>query len=526
MMKKQIYRILSVALICLLLLSLCSCGEASEYSVKGTKENGKTVWYLGANNIMSEVKADSLFKDFQDKIDPSQIYSAHEIKEDMLQGAFTLDNKEKELKKIKKEIPFEDVNFSNTTANIIPIPVAVYLGAEYVSTMSTGYEFADFEQVTDVPVAVISFATADSIGHISCIYEINGRKITFKEVDSTNAIGEPIEYEASGLELTYDFEIKGPYLTLSKGNSSIQLKSYCFTENVDDLSMSGYSLPSSPLVNNIDYFSAATPWNYAVTKDGSYIDLSAYKLDDEGRFSVYFKEKDYSSDKTEEFIEQYAYIVQSDSGNLLPSFKIVLLDSSKVYYYTDDILLREKRALKDQGADIKDLTEEEIKEIAEKKSDLFDDLYQEFSSQNINVIINRATGEIAMDASVLFGGDSADITADGKNLINKFLKVYTSIIYNEKYDGFISKTLIEGHTAPVAGSTYESGLPLSQQRADNVKDYCLSSETGISQDYISELTSSMESVGLSNSKPVIGSDGNVNMTDSRRVSFRFLINLD
>ena len=54
-MKKQIYRILSVALICLLLLSLCSCGEASEYSVKGTKENGKTVWRTFESQVRETV---------------------------------------------------------------------------------------------------------------------------------------------------------------------------------------------------------------------------------------------------------------------------------------------------------------------------------------------------------------------------------------------------------------------------------------------------------------------------------------
>ena len=83
--------------------------------------------------------------------------------------------------------------------------------------------------------------------------------------------------------------------------------------------------------------------------------------------------------------------------------------------------------------------------------------------------------------------------------------------------------MVEGHTAPVAGSTYESGLPLSQQRADNVKEYCLSSDTGVDT---SKLTSTLEATGLSNSKPVYNSDGEVDMAACRRVSFRFIVNLD
>lgn len=111
---------------------------------------------------------------------------------------------------------------------------------------------------------------------------------------------------------------------------------------------------------------------------------------------------------------------------------------------------------------------------------------------------------------------------NGKELLNKFLSAYTSIIYNDKYKNFISKTIIEGHTAPVAGSTYESGLPLSNERAENVKNYCLSSDSGVDT---SKLSSALEAVGLSNSKPVYGSDGNVDMTASRRVSFRFVVNI-
>ena len=124
---------------------------------------------------------------------------------------------------------------------------------------------------------------------------------------------------------------------------------------------------------------------------------------------------------------------------------------------------------------------------------------------------------------MLFGGDSAAITDDGKTLLNKFLAAYTSIIYNEKYEGFISMTRIEGHTAPVAGDTYEDGLPLSQERAANVKDYCLSSDTGVDT---SRLASSLEAVGLSNSKPVYNADGEIDMEACRRVSFRFIVNLD
>lgn len=523
-MKRRICQFLSLALACVFVLTLCSCGKEASNN-KGKSEDGKLVWYLGGNNIFAgDVDVESLFEGVTDSVDPAKIYSSLELTEEMLHGVYTLNNKEDDLKTVRKEIPFEEVKFKDSTSNLTILPTAVYFGAENICSSETGYKYDEFKNVDEYEVAVLELATEDKVGQTPCTYEINGDTITFKQISQTSDAEEPFSYEFTGVEFSYSFELSGPYITFTKGSSSLKLKAFCLTENTDDsLSLHGYSLPDSPLIEGLDYFASAEAWNYAVRRDGSYYDLSAYKIDDAGRFTVYLAENDMVSGETDKFVSQYAYIIQSSASSFNTDFSIILLDGSKVYYYTDDIAQREARALADQGADVNAMTEDEIKEIAEKKSDLFDDLYKEFEAQGINVAINRSTGEIAMDASVLFGGDSAVITDDGKALLNKFLAAYTSIIYNEKYDGFISKTMVEGHTAPVSGSTYESGLPLSRERANNVKDYCLSSDTGVDT---SNLTATLEATGLSNSKPVYNSDGEVDMAACRRVSFRFIVNLD
>jgi len=162
-----------------------------------------------------------------------------------------------------------------------------------------------------------------------------------------------------------------------------------------------------------------------------------------------------------------------------------------------------------------------FKSVTDKKADLLDDLSTAFQAEGLTVTVNRQTGEIAMDASVLFGGDSAELTAEGKAFLDKFIKAYNSVAFSAKYENFISKTMIEGHTAPVAGSTYASGLSLSEERAANVKAYILSGETGVD---LSAKADAFEDVGMSNSQPVYNEDGTVNMDASRRVSFRFLVN--
>ena len=161
--------------------------------------------------------------------------------------------------------------------------------------------------------------------------------------------------------------------------------------------------------------------------------------------------------------------------------------------------------------------------VIEMKEDLMDDLTLAFEAAGLTIIVNRETAEIAMDASVLFGGDSAVLTDEGKAFLDKFIQIYSTVAYAGKYAGFVSKTIVEGHTAPVAGSTFASGLPLSEERAANVMAYIFSGETGVD---MTPWADSFEAVGYSNSQPIYNEDGTVNMEASRRVSFRFLVNVD
>lgn len=165
----------------------------------------------------------------------------------------------------------------------------------------------------------------------------------------------------------------------------------------------------------------------------------------------------------------------------------------------------------------------QLESVINKKNALFDDLAAAFTDEGISVTVNKETGEIALDSSVLFGGDSAELTNDGKAFLNEFIKVYTAVAFSDEYEGFISKTMVEGHVAPVEGSTYANGLQLSEERALNVKNYCLSVDTGVD---VSKIGKTLENVGYSNAQPVYDANGEVDLAASRRVSFRFIVNVD
>lgn len=502
-------KIMSVLMLFTILFSFAACSN-------GAGEGDTKVWYFNHN----ETDPEAIFTNVQDSVDPNRIFSSVQFDENMLHGTYVLNNLEKDIGQAEKDLTFQEVSLAIGTYNISSLPVAVYNGAKYLPDLE-----GNFRQVEDREVAVLGFIKDGKIATIPCSYEVSANKVKYTVLTETGSSAEDFSYEVDGAAFEYEFSLCGPYLTLTDGTDTLKLTAYSFTENnKSETTMHGYSTEKTPLIDELDYFASQQDSliNYAVSKDGSYYKNSAFKLSDDGRCTVYLSYTD-AQGKEQNVIRQYAYIAQCSGYPYLNSFGIMLFDEGKIYDYTDDVTEREARILKSEGIDTDALDEETIKEIAEKKEDLYDALYNEFKANGITVQINRSTGEIAMDATVLFGGDSAELTDEGKEFLNKFIKAYTSIIYDEKYDGFIAKTIVEGHIAPISGATYESGMPLSEQRAKNVKDYCLSGETGADT---SKLAATMETVGYSQSRPVYDADGNVDIEACRRVSFRFVVNID
>ncbi len=506
-------KIISITLALVVVLSLASCSNSG---AQGVKDGESKVWYFNDK----ETDVEGLFKGVQDTVNPKEIYASVDYTEEMLHGAYAINDLEKDLKKTKKELSFRNAEFDNGTFNISTLPVAVYSGAEYLPDIE--YQFRD---VTDREVAALSFIVEDKIGTVPCTYEVNGNKVKYTALTETTENG-VFSYELDKEVFEYELSFSGPYLTLTDGIDTIQLTAYTFTDNnkSTNIMMSAYSAEKTPLIDNLDCLASQQGGviNYAINRNGVYYIDSACKLTDDGRFTIHLSNEDENGER-QEFINQYAYIAQCSGSAYLNSFSVILLDGNNVYYYNDSITDREARLLKADGINADSLDDNKLQEIAEKKSDLYDELKAEFETNGITVNINRSTGEIAMDSTVLFGGDSADLTAEGKAFLNKFIKAYTSIIYSEKYNGFISKTMVEGHIAPISGTTYEGGMPLSKKRAKNVMDYCLSSKTGVDT---SKLAKTMETVGYSQSRPAYDADGNVDIAASRRVSFRFVVDTD
>ena len=243
-------------------------------------------------------------------------------------------------------------------------------------------------------------------------------------------------------------------------------------------------------------------------------------MNENGQLSLYWTSTDKDGAKVEN-LKHFIYFPGDGST-------MTLTDGTNVYYYTESYSTRQSKILgqgmtTEEKETLNNMTEEEIEEIVQKKEDLLSDLAAAYKTAGLNVAIDTETGEIALDATVLFGVNESAISPEGQTFLQQFTQVYTSVVYSDAYADFISRVMVEGHTDTTG--TYEHNLELSQARADSVKAYCLSEECGVDSAYLTSFGQSLEAVGYSWDHPIYDAEGNVDMDASRRVTFRFIIQL-
>lgn len=520
-MKKIITLVLALAM----LLSLAACGGngggSSNGGLSGGNGGGANLgagYYIGGDQKVTIGTPSN-------PLNAEQVYASLTYTPEMFYGNYRILGGDGGINNYKNEMDYvanpKDEDYSETDDTITAIPFQFVAGPENMSHK--------VNQITHLNWVCAYFQTqGGNLTFMNFAYEVEGTKLvlTYLEEFKVDEERGVITYKLGDYKLEYDFKFKGRDLTLSAGGKSVTMRSgLAVYEDEAFLSVEHYLSKESATVDNIDYIGflySNKGQNNRITfedKDGnSFYNTSIAHMSDDGLFTFMIPWE--SGAKTYQFV----YFLCGKDG-------IVLTDGTSTYYFNDTYYSRyyghlgANLSIEDAGK-IEHLPETKVEDLVQKKEDLFAELEAAFKAEGINVTVNRDSGEISMDATVLFGGDSAVVTDAGKALLDKFINVYTSVIFSEKYEGFISKTMVEGHTAPVAGTTYEDGIPLSEQRAANVKAYCIAGQSGLSSEHLNALTASMDTIGYSCGKPIYNADGTVNMAACRRVSFKFLINLD
>ncbi|HBB70999.1 MAG TPA: hypothetical protein DCZ71_00120 [Ruminococcus sp.] len=341
-------------------------------------------------------------------------------------------------------------------------------------------------------------------------YTLSGRMLLVRPVVSQNIDPETnqLEYSLTADPIAFRYSFTGTDLKLSHGTDEVILHAEDIY-NGDGISITDSNLvPGSENINGITSFNLSGDSGAIIEGDDTY---SA---------EVKFNENGFCDLKWGDKSSKLIYFYGGDDG-------LVFSDGSTNYLYTArsyDLYAPSISGNINNEEQLGNLTEEQISDIVNKSEELYSDLNNAFADAGINAQVNKDTGEISLNTVSMFSFSHSDISPEGRNDISRFMKAYTSVIFNDKYDGFISGICIEGHTDK--SGSYNYNMDLSKSRASNVLDFCLSPESGLAPEIIEKLRPLLTSAGFSYDVPVLNEDGSVNDEASRRVAFRFTIDLD
>ena len=192
----------------------------------------------------------------------------------------------------------------------------------------------------------------------------------------------------------------------------------------------------------------------------------------------------------------------------LNDYKEKLAEQNEELLARQDLL--EKQELEEKQA--------EIDKIIGVKQEIIEALNQEFSKEEIAINIDKQTGAIVFDASILYDRSKSELKGEGIQFLDRFLPIYIGVLFSSEFKDDIAEIIIEGHTDTDSGYMYNLGL--SQDRALSVVEYCLS-DSSLSKEQKEQLRSVITANGRSFSNPVYDADGKVNLTKSRRVEVKF-----
>ena len=369
---------------------------------------------------------------------------------------------------------------------------------------------------------------------ITGAFYIENHKLIFTpliKIEYDNDYKNVIEYELSDKNIEFEFRFDGGMITLKNSDGEkVSLVAKGLSEVYHYIDVEGFTASETSKIDNICGFDIYK--GYHSDPDSTYIGCTV-KLDNEND-DYYFNNYDnlvahFNEDGIMQFswaeidgtphAYEFVYFYCGDDG-------LILTDGEKVYKYTasysDYKLGAGVETTDDEELD--KLSQGKVAAIAEKKKNLMEELKAAFEKEGISVAVNDDTGEIMLDSSVLFGVDQYEITDKGQEFLKKFIKAYSSVILKDDYEGFGSKIMVEGHTDSTGERKHNEEL--SRKRAEEVMNYCLSDKAGIDKDIKTDMEKLMEAVGYADDYPIFDEGGKEDPDKSRRVSFKFVIDME
>ncbi|MCR4646583.1 MAG: OmpA family protein [Oscillospiraceae bacterium] len=442
---------------------------------------------------------------------PSAVYSATSYRPEMFYGKYTAPGTHKTgledavREKFLKEMSYTDYPTADRPLTVLPYRIEVGPHCNVTSlNYLNGYNWMTLRY----------FDEEGNRFMIRAAYTVQGDELELHMLQdySYDADTRILDYTFSDMIVRYSFSFNGPAMTLSSEGKSVTLYAEDLTKE-DGVDLYDANVAeSSASVCGINKFNLKQNDTYIMVGDQKIVPDS-YEFTEDGLFRMTWTEGE------KQHAMQLVYFYADDDG-------LVLTDGKEYYYYNRrswDLYTDEVSTNLDVGdaKRLENMSDAEIKALKKRVNALYTDLDQALKDAGINAKIDKETGEIALDSVLLFDVEAYAVSQEGREMLSKFLKAYTSVIFDEKYDGFVSSIEIEGHSDPTGNPDYNRTL--SEYRANNVMDYCLSDAAGLDSATTERLAGMLTAQGYSSDRPIYRQDGTVDLDACRRVSFRFVI---
>lgn len=382
-------------------------------------------------------------------------------------------------------------------------------------------DFQKIEKILQLDVVDLVLANPDgSTRMASCAYTVQDNTLSFYEMsideDYNITIGEkPL--------MKFSFLHDGGKLILSYKKVQREYLTNGYKPTDNSLMISGYALNAENQYKDLEGF------NMFQFGDGEEITAYVSLTNDEepidpvmtldkatGAFTLSWQQRWVHGEKGIEKKDD----PQTISGTIIPCTNYGFTDYAGFYMIVDGTYYRylmseaeyeERKA--SAFANAAALNQAQIDDLNAKKRDLLAELVAAFKAAGIEATVDYTTGKVSLASNFLFDSGSYELSQAGKDYVNAFMGVYTSVVMKEDYAGYISQIMVEGHT-DTSGS-YSYNQTLSQNRADAVTQQCIA--------HTPAMASILKAIGYSYDYPVYNNDGSVNMDKSRRVTFTFVL---
>lgn len=366
--------------------------------------------------------------------------------------------------------------------------------------------------------------------HFYAFYEYDGKKLKLTLLDSEKLNNN--EYVEIGTE-EYKCKREGNEITISKGGNKVTLLPAELTGETPFRYGNGYVSNDKEAFEGISSICFSDRENGDISAsiyftDGGYAEDPVITLKDNkmtmkwaerwttynGSYQKVADNKEYTVDYM--MVSRVTFGINDQLG--IHNGGVVIKKDGKTYKYlsSEDEYEAQKLSGTVEDTDISDLSDEEKSALVGTQTNIMSEVEKGLADAGINAEVDQTTGQVNLDSSILFALDDATLSEEGKSYLDGFLDVYTSVLMSDTYKNSIAKIKVEGYTD--SSGSADHNQTLSEQRAASVADYCISK--------VPDIASIIEKKGCGSSNLVYDENGNENADASRRVAFKFALNVN